>query len=110
MLAKIKAMVEGESSSCIKDYYINPDYIENAVFSDHPLQLVITMSNGTKYVISEPAWLYSDEYHSAVINVLLAEFENKRGEEREKENRLLSEQEEIYRYGFWNPIDIPEDW
>ncbi len=54
MLVKIQAVLERQDSSCVKDYFINPDYITNASFSEDE-RLSISMIDGTRYVICDPS-------------------------------------------------------
>lgn len=74
MLVKIKAILSRTESSPDRDYFINPDYIQNASFKETPLSLELTMSDGTVFSIFHSCWIRDAGKESQVIKLLYDEF------------------------------------
>lgn len=105
MLVKIQAVLERQDSSCVKDYFINPDYITNASFSEDE-RLSISMIDGTRYVICDPSQIENSARKSMEIQALYDQFQAVVQKQEDEEFDLWVD---TYYSGV-NFAEYPEDW
>lgn len=108
MLVKIKAIILKRNSNKSQDFFINPDYIQNASFRENPTRLELKMSDGVIYLVLHSSWIWDAGNKSPSIKLLYDEFVHFEKSSYDKEyDRWIDEKAELYGESIGR---YPTDW